>query len=83
MWPFRVGLLLPTGVRKLSVEADFLTPLELHYPAVMDHELDGAIPDRAQGPLELTEERRRQRERVVCSGLMSRREGWVLGHDPI
>jgi hypothetical protein len=40
-------------------------PLELHYPAVVDYQLDCSIADGAQGQAELPEERRRQRERIV------------------
>ena len=63
------------GIRNFIIEADFLVPLQLHYPAVVDHQLDRPVADGAEGLAELSEERRRQRERVVWAGLGARREG--------
>jgi hypothetical protein len=70
-------------LRNFIIEADFLVPLQLHYPAVVDHQLDRAIADCAEGLAELPEERRRQLERIVWAGLGARREGNVRSHDPI
>jgi hypothetical protein len=47
-------------LRSALLEADFLTPLQLHHPAIVDHQLDGPIADRAERPHQLLEERSRQ-----------------------
>jgi len=39
----RAVRVLPPGIAKLNIEADFLVPLQLDYPAVMDHKLDRAV----------------------------------------
>jgi hypothetical protein len=55
-----------SGCRAVALfETDFLMTLELHHPAVVDHQLDRAVPDRTKGLPELPEERLRQRQVVV------------------
>ena len=81
-WP-RGGHCSALWLRNFIIEADFLVPLQLHYPAVVDDQLDRPIADGAKGLAELAEERRRQLERIVWAGLSARREGSVRSHDPI
>ena len=69
MRPRRAVVTASALVRNFNIEADFLVPLQLHYPAVVDHQLDRAIADGAEGLAELSEERRRQLERIVWAGL--------------
>jgi hypothetical protein len=65
------------------IEADFLVPLELHYSAVMYHQLDGPIADGSECLPELLEQGLGQRQRVVWPGMRAHREGRELAHDPI
>jgi hypothetical protein len=55
-WRAARWFLLALVLRKLSLETDFLVPLELHHPAVMDDQLNGAIADRAERLPELLEQ---------------------------
>ena len=76
-------MLLPSVVCKSNIEADFLSSFQLDYPAIVDHQLDGAVADRPEGLTELLKERWRHRGQVVR---VSVRNGWNgrLGcHDPI
>ncbi len=73
-----------TSVRRnFRIEADFLTPFQLDYPPVVDHELDGAVAQPLEGLLELPEKRRRQWDRIVWPGVSLSRKGRVSAHDPI
>jgi hypothetical protein len=70
-------------LRKFSIEADFLVSFELDDPAVMDHELDGTVPNRPQGLPELPQEGLGEWQWLVWPGLQARREGRMIVHDPI
>jgi hypothetical protein len=73
----------PSVLRKFNVEADFLAPLKLDHPTVVDHQLDRPVADGLEGLPELPEERWRQREIVIWVGVVVSRNGRVSAHDPI
>jgi hypothetical protein len=59
------GVLYPTVFRNHSIEADFLTPLQLHYPTIVDHQLDRAEADGAERLPQLPEEGRGEWQIIV------------------
>jgi hypothetical protein len=62
------------------VEADFLPPLQLHHPALVDHQLDRPVTDGLESVPKLPKERRRQRNRDLRGGGMISRPGSMHAH---
>jgi hypothetical protein len=76
-------MLLPSLICKSNIEADFLPSFQLHYAAVVDHQLDGAVADRPERLTELLEERWGHRGQVVRARVRQGRNGRLGCHDPI
>ena len=56
-------------VCKSNIEADFLTSLQLHDSAVMDHQLDRPVANGLKGHTELPEERWGHWQVVASAGV--------------
>jgi hypothetical protein len=76
--------------RNLSIEADFLAPLQLHYPTIVDHQLDRPKADRAERLPKLSHEGRGERQIIVwplwkaagrleCEGIYAIYPIWLIG----
>ena len=48
--------LLPFVICKSNIETDFLASFQLHYPAIVDHQFNGAVADLPERLEQLTEQ---------------------------
>jgi hypothetical protein len=59
---------LSMPMRKFSIEADFLPPLQLHHAAIMDDQLNCAVANRPERLDQLPGQGWRQRQHAVGIG---------------